>query len=278
MMTFQIRASTCTPRDEHPVTVNRSARAQRFAAAIRRFQKFAAKFRDVSASPSDLRSFRNFQFFAESSRACLTRDINTGHKKRVVEHKGLLRGCGLFSGQPFVFVEFGSCTIRGCSCTFVHALVTSADGDAIQSVKPIKAKTRCRGIRLDEPLIGRVERAAKAGGFSNPSAFIRAAIQRELAGRESEVESAEERIVASLDRLVREIRSVKLAQQALFAFVDSLVKTLLTCIAEPPMDARDQAVAQGKFRYDRFLKSAGAAMAGDSKAAMIELLNHSEKG
>jgi hypothetical protein len=57
------------------------------------------------------------------------------------------------------------------------------------------------------------------------------------------------------------------SEQALFAFVDSLVKILLTCIAEPPSDADDQAVAQGKFRYDRFLKSVGAAMAGDSKAA-----------
>lgn len=97
-------------------------------------------------------------------------------QKRVVEHKGLLRGCGLFSCQPFALVEFGSCTIRGCSCTLVHASVTSPDDDAIQSVKPIKAKTRGRGIRLDEPLIGRVEHAEKAGGFSNPSAFIRGAI------------------------------------------------------------------------------------------------------
>jgi Arc/MetJ-type ribon-helix-helix transcriptional regulator len=195
-----------------------------------------------------------------------------------VEHKGLLRGCGLFSGQLLVLIEFGSCTIRCRSCTFVHASVTSPDDDAIQGVKPTKAKIRCRGIRLDEPLIGRVERATKAGGFSNPSAFIRAAIQRELAGRENEMDAAEERIAASLDRLGREIRSVKLAQQALFAFVDSLVKTLLTCIAEPPSDARDQAVAQGKFRYDRFLKSVGAAIAGDSKAAMVELLNRAEQG
>jgi len=160
----------------------------------------------------------------------------------------------------------------------VRASVTSPDDDAIQSVKPIKANTRCRGIRLDEPLIGRVERAAKAGGFSNPSAFTRAAIQRELAGSESEVEAAEERIAGGLNRLAHEIRNVKLAQQALFAFVDSLVKTLLTCIAEPSGDAHDRAVARGKFRYDRFLKSVGAAMAGDSKAAMIELLNHAEKG
>lgn len=80
------------------------------------------------------------------------------------------------------------------------------------------------------------------------------------------------------DRAPHHSEMGNLAQQALFAFVDSLVKTILTCTAEPPMDARDQAVAQGKFRYDRFLKSVGAAMAGDSKAAMIELLNHSEKG
>jgi hypothetical protein len=60
--------------------------------------------------------------------------------------------------------------------------------------------------------------------------------------------------------------------------VDSLVKTLLTCIAEPPSDVHDQAVAQGKFRYDRFLKSVGAAIAGDSKAAMVELLNRAEQG
>ena len=46
----------------------------------------------------------------------------------------------------------------------------------------------------------------------------------ELAGRESGVESAEARIAASLDRLAREIRGIKLAQQALFAFTDALAK------------------------------------------------------
>jgi hypothetical protein len=34
----------------------------------------------------------------------------------------------------------------------------------------------------------------------------------------------------------------------------------------------DQAVARGKARYDRFLKSVGMAMVGDSQAAMAELL------
>lgn len=140
-----------------------------------------------------------------------------------------------------------------------------------------KRKTVCRGLRIDGRLIGRIERAASDGGFSNPSAFMRAAIERELAGRESGVDAAEERIAASLDRLAREIRSVKLGQQALFAFVDALVKTLLTCLAEPPNDAYDQAVARGKLRYDRFLKSVGASLAGDSQAAMTELLKRGEE-
>ena len=135
----------------------------------------------------------------------------------------------------------------------------------------------CRGLRIDELLVERIERAAKDGGFSSPTAFMRTAIERELAGRESGVDAAEERIAASLDRLVREIRGVKLAQQALFAFVDSLVKTLLTCVAEPPRDAYDQAVARGKVRYDRFLKSVGAGMAGDSQGAMTELLKRGEE-
>ena len=34
----------------------------------------------------------------------------------------------------------------------------------------------------------------------------------------------------------------------------------------------DQAVARGKARYDRFLKSVGMAIVGDSQAAMAELL------
>jgi hypothetical protein len=87
----------------------------------------------------------------------------------------------------------------------------------------------------------------------------------------------EERIAATLERLARDIRNIRLAQQALFAFVDPLAKTLLTCIAEPPRDAYDQAVARGKLRYDRFLKSVGAGMVGDSNAAMAELLDRVDR-
>ncbi|MDQ1474643.1 MAG: hypothetical protein QOJ99_6123 [Bryobacterales bacterium] len=140
-----------------------------------------------------------------------------------------------------------------------------------------RQKVRTRAARLEPELDKRIERATREGGFSSPSAFIRAAIERELEGRESGVDAAEERIAAGLDRVAREIRGVKLGQQALFAFVDSLVKTLLTCVAEPPRDAYEQAVARGRARYDRFLKSVGAGMAGDSHAAMAELVKRGEE-
>ena len=124
------------------------------------------------------------------------------------------------------------------------------------------------GLRYDAELDNRIEAATKQGGFSCSSAFIRAAIERELAGRESGVDVAEQRIAASLDRMAREIRNLRLGQQALFAFVDVLAKTFLTCVPEPPREVHHQAVARGKARYDRFLKSVGIGMVGDSGAAM----------
>jgi Arc/MetJ-type ribon-helix-helix transcriptional regulator len=133
--------------------------------------------------------------------------------------------------------------------------------------------TVIHGLRINAELRNRIEVAMQKGGFSSRSAFIRAAAERELAGRESGVDAAEQRIAASLDRMAREIRNLRLGQQALFAFVDVLVKTILTCVPEPPRDAHDQAVALAKARYDRFLKTVGKGMVGDSQAAMAELLS-----
>jgi hypothetical protein len=64
--------------------------------------------------------------------------------------------------------------------------------------------------------------------------------------------------------------------KGLFAFVDSRVKTLLRCLAEPPADAYEQAV-EGKAALRRILKSVGASMVGDSHAAMAELLKRGEE-
>lgn len=219
-----------------------------------------------------------FQLFTSSSRREADSEDQYWPNRRVVEHKGLLCVFRFFLAYPLRFTAVPPRTNLPDMRTFAHGAVTSPVFRGVRTVKSQrKAKTAWRGIRVDEVLIGRIDRAAKDGGFSNPSAFIRAAIERELAGRESGVDAAEERIAASLDRLAREVRRVNLGQQALFAFVDSLVKTLLTCIAEPPRDTYDQAVARGRVRYDRFLKSVGAGMAGDSQAAMTELLKRGEE-
>ena len=66
-------------------------------------------------------------------------------------------------------------------------------------------------------------------------------------------------------------------QQAEFAFIDALVKIMLTHLTELPRDAYDQAVARGKVRYERFLKSVGMGMNGDSQAAMTELMKRVEE-
>src|ERR1039457_810590 len=116
-----------------------------------------------------------------------------------------------------------------------------------------KQKAVTHGLPYSAELNNRIEAATKQGGFSSRSAFIRVAIERELAGRESGVEAAEQRIAASLDRMAREIHNSRIGQQALFACVDVLAKTFLTCVPEPPRDVHDQAVARGKARYDRLL-------------------------
>jgi hypothetical protein len=62
-------------------------------------------------------------------------------------------------------------------------LVTGSAGPDLpfRNAKMAKQKLRIRAARLEPELNKRVERATREGGFSNPSAFIRASIERELA-------------------------------------------------------------------------------------------------
>lgn len=163
---------------------------------------------------------------------------------------------------------------------FVHVraqAVTPADHEHIQAVNAErKRKDIARGLRLDRETATRVQRAAAAAGFNGPSDFIRVAIEHELAGRDSALTEAETRIAASLDRIARELRGIRVRQQAEFAFLDALVKTMLTHLTELPRDAYDQAVARGKVRYNRFLKSVGMGMNGDSQSAITELMKRVE--
>ena len=128
-----------------------------------------------------------------------------------------------------------------------------------------------RAIRFPDHISKRLGEASKQRGFASASAFIRHAVEQELGARQDAVVGAEERLAASIEQVRKDMYRLMRVQQALFAYVDTLAKTILTCVPEPPADAKPQAVARAKERYDRLLKSAGRAMVGDAKLAMQDL-------
>ncbi len=131
-------------------------------------------------------------------------------------------------------------------------------------------------IGLTEDEYKLVKQTAKDRAYLSPTAFMRAAIRSEINGGDGALSEAELRLAAGLDRASREIVRMQRAQQALFAVVDTLVKTFLTCVPEPPRDAVSQSIARARERYERFVKSAGQAMVGDSQAAMNDLVNRAD--
>src|ERR1700722_19972139 len=103
----------------------------------------------------------------------------------VVEHKGAPGVC------PAVI--FYSLTVRNSpSCPLVTG------GSAV-------ARRVKHTVRLSEEEQVQLRRAAKERGYSNPTTFIRAAIRNEVAGREIEVTSAEQRMAATMEGLSRDL-------------------------------------------------------------------------
>lgn len=127
-------------------------------------------------------------------------------------------------------------------------------------------------IRFEEKAMKEIESAVKRRGFVSSSAFVRYAVEQELTVRKEDITGAEERVTASIEQVRREIFRLSRAQQALFAYLDTFAKTLLTCVPEPPVENRPQAVARAQERHNRLLKSAGSSMVGDSNLAMKDLM------
>jgi Arc/MetJ-type ribon-helix-helix transcriptional regulator len=131
-------------------------------------------------------------------------------------------------------------------------------------------------VRLSPEDHKRIEEGAKRQDYASPSAFIRAAIRNELNGR-AELTGTEERIAAGFDRMWREISRIGKSQQAIFALVDTFVKTVLTCMPEPPSDAKPQAIARARDRYERLIRTAGQSMSSDARTTMRDLEDHGTK-
>jgi Arc/MetJ-type ribon-helix-helix transcriptional regulator len=126
-------------------------------------------------------------------------------------------------------------------------------------------------VRLSREDRDRIAEAVKARGYTSPSAFIRAAIQNELAGR-PELTETEGRIAGGFERMSRDNARLVRGQQALLALLDTFVKTVLTCMPEPSSDARPQAIARAKDRYHLLVKTAGQTMSGDALTALKDLV------
>jgi Arc/MetJ-type ribon-helix-helix transcriptional regulator len=122
-------------------------------------------------------------------------------------------------------------------------------------------------VRLPKPLSDRIGRELRKRGYSSLGAFIRIAVKNELDGRESE-----DRLASTIERFARELRRLDTAHQAEFALLDALARVVLHCLPEPPAEVRDQVSAKVKERHQRLLKMAALNMQGDSRAALMELV------
>jgi Arc/MetJ-type ribon-helix-helix transcriptional regulator len=69
----------------------------------------------------------------------------------------------------------------------------------------LEASVARRTIRLTAKTNERVQSAAKQRGYSNPSAFLRAAIEKELGDRDDGIIGAEERLAATIEQVRREM-------------------------------------------------------------------------
>jgi hypothetical protein len=147
------------------------------------------------------------------------------------------------------------------------------EGQILMKQRSVVNQSVRLAVRLSPEDHNRVEQGAKKQGYACLSAFIRAAIRSELNGR-AELTGTEDRIAAGFERMLREISRVSRSQQAIFALIDTFVKTVLTCLPEPPSDAKPQAIARARDRYERLIRTAGQSMSGDARATMHDLEDH----
>ena len=75
-----------------------------------------------------------------------------------------------------------------------------------------KNTTKMRGMRLSDATYKAVVQAAKVRDYASPSAFMRAAVEKELRGADATIGESEQRIGASLEKYSKQIRRVSTGQ------------------------------------------------------------------
>lgn len=126
-------------------------------------------------------------------------------------------------------------------------------------------------IGVSEALYDQLRRAAARKGTRSVNKLVREIVEADLQGGLTARQRTEEIVVASIDRVRKDLRALHTNQQALFALTDALTRLILTCLPEPPADALDQAKRRAKLRYDRLLLSIAQHVAGGERTGLEDL-------
>ena len=121
----------------------------------------------------------------------------------------------------------------------------------------------------------RVRSAAMERGFRSEQAFILAACWNELERGDSTeaMDDLEDRIVATLLNVAKEVQSLFTLVHTQVAITNSLLQYVLTCTAEPPEEMLPAARARARLRYAKILRLAGQEVATRNKATLEQVLN-----
>src|SRR4029077_16641283 len=120
----------------------------------------------------------------------------------------------------------------------------------------------------------RVRAAAKGRGFRSEQAFILAACQNEMERGDSRegMDDLEDRIVATLLNVGREVQSLFTLVHTQVALTNCLLQYVLTCTPEPTEDVLPAARARARLRYSKILRLAGQEVATRNKATLEQVL------
>lgn len=119
--------------------------------------------------------------------------------------------------------------------------------------------------RMPADLYEAAEAGAKERGMSI-SAYVREAVRNKVGEdqRRYEAESLEARLVASIQRVQKDVRIVRGDLHVTMALIDSLVRSFLLHTPPIPPEAVPAASAAADARYERFIKNVVKSVQGHS--------------
>jgi hypothetical protein len=131
-------------------------------------------------------------------------------------------------------------------------------------------------IRLNLATKEQLETVSREAGFRNVTAYVRQVLSEALKGKHEAkaVADMEQKTVATINRLSRDLSHVRLQLLATYCLVDGLAKVVLTCLPEPSPQMVDQATAAAKRRYERLNRAVAQAMRGEGAAVLQELAKY----